>query len=167
MFSKTVIEVIDTITFMADINRRVLSIDPGEKRIGLAISDLSGVIANPLKVINHISRKENAKNIALIASENDVTQIILGITLQQDHQPSFFGRKTIRLAEELKSFTDIPITFWDETGTTNKAKRSRLEMGVSRKKRIGHHDSIAATILLQDYLDYMNINRKYTKDENE
>lgn len=132
---------------------RVLSVDPGEKRIGLAISDSSGVIANPLTVIQHVSRAVDAAAIAQIASENDACLIVIGQVVEMDGSIGPQGRKAQRMLEALRQQTDLPLELWDEGGSTQAARSARIGMGVKRSQRSGHLDDLAATYLLQDFLD--------------
>ena len=133
---------------------RVLAVDPGEKRLGLAISDPTGTIARPLDVLAHTARASDAKKIAAIAATEGAGLIVIGQALDSDGSVGFQARKAERLAETLRAETDLPIRLWDESGTTNAAVQSRVQMGVSRKKRRGHLDDVAASILLQDFLSY-------------
>lgn len=132
---------------------RILAVDHGEKRIGLAISDPTGTIANPLTVVKHISRAIDAAQVATIASEKGVELIVIGQSFDDDGRPNLAGRRAMRFAEALKDQTDIPIEMWDESFSTQEARTARIRMGVSRKKRAGHLDQIAATVILQSYLD--------------
>lgn len=132
---------------------RILAVDPGSKRIGLALSDPTGTIANPLTVIPHVSRLIDAATVAELAASREAGLIVVGQSFDDDGNPSFEGRRSARFAETLKTQTDIPIQMWEESFTTQDARSTRLQMGVSRKKRSGHLDDLAATILLQSYLD--------------
>lgn len=132
---------------------RILAVDPGEKRIGLAVSDESGTIANPLTVIKHVARNLDAARVAQVAAENCVVRIIIGQSFDDDGNPNPAGRRAARFAEALRAQTDLPVEMWDESFTTRDARAARLSMGVSRRKRAGHLDDLAATVLLQDYLD--------------
>jgi putative Holliday junction resolvase len=132
---------------------RILAVDHGEKRIGLAISDLTGTIANPLSVVQHVSRAIDAAQVATIASEQEAGMIVIGQSFDEDGQPNLAGRRAARFAEALQGQTDIPIQMWDESFSTQKARAARIQMGVSRKQRAGHLDEIAATVILQSYLD--------------
>jgi putative holliday junction resolvase len=134
-------------------NGRILGIDPGEKRIGLALSDPTCTIASPLVVLQHISRRIDAASIAQLAAEHDVLRIIVGQALDAEGQPTPQARHALRLAEAIREQTNLPIELWDESGSTQAARASRIAMGVSRRKRSGHLDEIAATIILQSYLD--------------
>ena len=132
---------------------RVLAVDPGEKRIGMAISDPTATIANPLRVINHVSRPLDAAQIALAASEQQARLIIVGQALDQEGLPGPRARSAMRLAEAIRLQSNIPVELWDESGSTQEARAARFSMGVSRRKRSGHLDELAATIILQSYLD--------------
>ena len=132
---------------------RVLGVDPGDKNIGLALSDPSATIANPLMVIEHVSRLIDAASIANVASQNGVSKIIVGQSLDIDGKPSFQGRKANRLAAAIRTQTDLPVILWDEAYSTQDARAAQIEMGVSRSRRRGHLDELAATVILQSYLD--------------
>ena len=132
---------------------RILAVDHGEKRIGLAISDPTGTIANPLTVVKHVSRAIDAAQVATIASEHEAGLIVIGQSFDEDGQPNLAGRRAARFAETLQSQTDIPIQMWDESFSTQIARAARIQMGVSRKQRAGHLDEIAATVILQSYLE--------------
>ena len=132
---------------------RILAVDPGEKRIGIALSDPSGMIANPLTVLKHVSRAIDAATIAQLAQEQEAGRIIVGQALDDENQPTLQSRRAYRLAAAIRSQTSIPVELWDETGSTQAAQAARLAMGVSRRKRGGHLDDIAATYILQTYLD--------------
>lgn len=132
---------------------RVLGVDPGEKNIGLALSDPSGTIANPLTVIRHQSRAIDAAVIAQIAQEHGAALIVVGQALDADNQPTPQSRRAARLAGALRSQTSVPVELWDESGSTQAARQARLAMGASRRHRRGHLDEIAATYILQSYLD--------------
>ena len=132
---------------------RILAIDHGEKRIGLAISDPTGTIANPLTVIQHVSRAIDAAQVATIASEHGAGLIVVGQSFDDDGQPNLAGRRAARFAEALLGQTDLPVELWDESFSTQKARAARIQMGDSRKQRAGHLDDMAAMVILQSYLD--------------
>ena len=132
---------------------RILGIDPGEKNIGVAISDPTGTIANPLTVIRHTSRSNDAATIATLAQENGVRKIIIGQSFDLNGKPNFQGRKAARLAAAISTQTDVPIELWDESYSTQKAQEARIDLGSSRSKRNGHLDELAATVILQTFLD--------------
>lgn len=137
-------------------NLRILAVDPGEKRLGIAVSDLSATIANPLTVLQHISRLIDAASIARLAEEQSARLIVVGQALDDDNQPTLQSRRAARLAAAIRNQTQIPVELWDESDSTQSAQAARLVMGVSRKKRSGHLDDLAATVILQSYLDTLN-----------
>ena len=132
---------------------RILGIDPGDKRIGVALSDPTGTIANPITVIQHVSRADDAAAIIKLALENQVERIVIGQSLDDEGEPTPQGRSAARLRDVIISLTDIPVELWDESGSTQAARSARIAMGVPRNKRRGHLDEIAATYILQDYLN--------------
>ena len=132
---------------------KILAVDPGEKNIGLALSDEMGISANPLTIIKHIKRKIDAAQVAAIASENDAKLILIGQSFDEDGKPTFEGRRSARFAKALRAQTDIPIKLWDEGFSTQDARQSYINMGISRKKRRGHLDDVAAAVILRSYLE--------------
>lgn len=136
---------------------RILGVDPGEKRIGIAISDPSGMIANPLTVIKHQSRLLDAAVIASLAVEYEVETIVIGQPLDADNMPTPQGRRARRLASAIQQQTIVPVVLWDESGSTQAARQAHIALGGSQKARRrrggGHLDDLAATYILQTYLD--------------
>jgi putative Holliday junction resolvase len=132
---------------------RILAVDHGEKRIGLALSDPTATIASPLKVVQHVSRLIDAAQVADIAARNEVDLIVIGQSFDDEGNPNPAGRRAGRFADELRNQTDIPIEMWDESFSTQTARAARIELGVSRKKRAGHQDEFAAVVILQSYLE--------------
>jgi len=132
---------------------RVLAVDPGEKRLGLAISDPSGAIARPLTVIEHYSRQVDAATIAQLAAENQAEVIVVGQSLDEHGKPTRRGRSAARLAAAIRVQSNLTVELWDEEGSTQAARQARIALGVGREKRSGHLDELAATVILQSYLD--------------
>jgi len=132
---------------------RILAVDHGEKRIGFAISDLTGTIANPLTVIQHVSRAIDAAQVAALAAEHEAGLIVIGQSFDEEGQPNLAGRRAARFAGALREQTNLPVELWDESFSTQQARAARIQMGVSRKQRTGHLDQLAATVILQSYLD--------------
>jgi putative holliday junction resolvase len=132
---------------------RILAVDPGDKRLGIAISDPTGTIANPLSVIKHTARQVDAALIADLAREQDAGLIVVGQALSDEGESTPQSRRAERLAEAIRLQTDLPVILWDESGSTQAARISRQAMGVKRQRRQGHLDEIAATYILQTYLD--------------
>ena len=132
---------------------RILAVNHGEKRIGLSLSDGTGIIASPLKVIEHISRAVDAAQVADLAAQNDVTLIVVGQSFDEAGNPNPAGRRAGRFADELKNQTEIRVELWDESFSTQDARSARIQLGGSRKDRAGHQDAFAAVMILQSYLE--------------
>ncbi len=147
------VDAVDPVQYFGGDKMRILAVDHGEKRIGLALSDETATIANPLKVIEHVSRAIDAAQVADAAAQNNVKLIVVGQSFDEDGNPNPAGRRAARFADELKNQTNIPIELWDESFSTQDARAARIQLGVSRKKRAGHQDMFAAAVILQSYLE--------------
>ena len=132
---------------------RILGVDPGEKWIGLSLSDPLGMVAKPLSILQHVSRPIDAASIAQLAAENDAGLIVLGQATEKDGTPNISGRRAARLAGAIRTQTDIPVKLWDESYSTEDAKEISYRLGGNRKKKRGRLDDIAAAVILQSYLD--------------
>jgi putative Holliday junction resolvase len=132
---------------------RILAIDPGDKRIGLAITDPTGTIATPLQVLLHVSREQDAQTIKELATRNQVVLVVIGVALDEDGGDTPSSRKARRLGDTLASILDVKIIYEDEAGSTREARETALTAGFRQRERKGHLDQMAAAILLQRYLD--------------
>ncbi len=132
---------------------RILAVDPGMKNIGLAISDPTGTIANPLSVLKHIQRAQDAARIVDIARQYGAQRIVVGQSLDAEGNPTLQGRQARRLAGTIAARAGIPVVLWDEYGSTQTARRAYTEMGARRRERRSHLDAVAAAVILQSYLD--------------
>jgi putative Holliday junction resolvase len=132
---------------------RIMAVDHGERNIGLALSDPTATLASPLKVINHIARNVDAAQVAALAEEAQAGLIVVGQSFDEQGRPNLAGRRAARFAEALRSQSRIPVLLWDESFSTQEARRARLEMGAPRRKRSGHLDELAAVMILQSYLE--------------
>lgn len=132
---------------------RVLAVDPGEKRIGIAISDPTGMIASPLTILMHISRLLDAAAVANLAAEHQVDLIVVGKSLDDDGKFTPQSRRADRFAHTLQQQCSLPVVLWDESFSTQEARQARIAMGTTRKERRGHMDDLAAAIILQSYLE--------------
>ena len=139
---------------MADLKSvRILAVDWGLKRIGIAISDPTGKFARALGVLNHISRAEDAKKIFALSVEYSVKDIVLGVTYDDENILTPNGRSASRLAEAISALFGKDVILWDEAFTTKDAKQLQLDKGISKTRRKGHQDEMAAVMLLEDYLE--------------
>jgi putative Holliday junction resolvase len=127
---------------------RVLALDFGSKRIGLAISDETGTVAQPVGYATG-----GVKEVVRVAMERGAGKIVVGLPRRLDGTSSEQTEYTRKFIAELKQATTLPVESWDERLTTAQAERVLLEGDVRRAKRKHKRDQLAATILLQSYLD--------------
>jgi putative Holliday junction resolvase len=132
---------------------RILAVDYGEKRIGLAVSDELGITASPLMTLARRSDDETVRQIAQLASKLRVTQIVVGLPRRTDAQEGEMERKVKAFAEKLRQEVSVPVVLFDERFTTRIAEQVLLEADLSRRKRKQVRDRLAAVILLQSFLE--------------
>lgn len=141
---------------------RIMCLDVGMVRIGIAQSDPMQIIASPLEVYRRTQSINNdAKYIANLAHRNEVGKIIVGLPLKLDGSKSSSVQMAEEFVEKLRKFSDIEIEFQDERLSTVSAERILLEGNVRRDKRKDVVDKIAATIILQNYLDRVANKNKF------
>ncbi|HLF25421.1 MAG TPA: Holliday junction resolvase RuvX [Anaerolineae bacterium] len=131
---------------------RLLALDIGAKRIGVAVSDESQLLATPLTTITRASKREDFEMIAKLIAAHRAEKLIVGLprTLRGEEGPQ--AARVRRYAEALTATIDIPVVFQDERYTTVEAEE-RLAGSPRRRRRPGDIDAAAAAIILQDYLD--------------
>ncbi|AZS16943.1 Holliday junction resolvase RuvX [Paenibacillus motobuensis] len=132
---------------------KILGLDYGDARIGVAISDELGWTAQGLEVIER--RKEGAelKRIAELVSQHEVEEVVVGLPKNMNGTIGPRGEICKAFAEQLHEMLQVPVHLWDERLTTVSAHRTLIEADVSRKKRKGVVDKMAASLILQNYLD--------------
>jgi putative Holliday junction resolvase len=136
---------------------RVLGVDFGHKRIGLALSDETGTIAQGLDYIDGGGVAAVSREIARICVQRRAGKIVVGVPVRLDGRPSEQTKHTLVFIAELKRATTIPVAQWDERLTSVQAERALLEGNVRRNERKQKIDKIAAQIMLQSYLDATNL----------
>ena len=133
---------------------RALGIDPGSKRVGLAVSDLSGTIASPLMVLHRSkSKQHDLHELARIARDEEAEVIVIGLPLNMDGSQGKSAKAAIAEGRRLATLVDVPIEMHDERLTTATADRSMLDAGMNAIERRKVVDKVAAAIMLQSWLD--------------
>jgi len=132
---------------------RVLAVDPGSKRVGLAISDPTGTIAQALTTVDAQPLGTLASRLADIAGDNEATRIIVGLPRRMDGSHGPEAKAARELADALRKASGLPVELVDERLTSVAAERSLIAGGVRRDKRRVTVDRVAAAILLQSHLD--------------
>ncbi|MEJ7799689.1 MAG: Holliday junction resolvase RuvX [Ilumatobacter sp.] len=137
---------------------RALGLDPGSKRIGVAVSDLSGTIASPLVVVQRgKSKRHDLEEIARLARDEEADVIVVGLPLNLDGSMSKAARTATHEAKRLATLVDVPVEMHDERLTTVTADRSMLDAGLNAVDRRKVVDKVAAAIMLQSWLDARTI----------
>jgi putative Holliday junction resolvase len=132
---------------------RLLALDVGEKRVGVALCDETQTLARPLLTLNRASKKEDFARLATLCREHAIEKVIVGLpkTLRGEEGPQ--AQRVRRYAIELQAALNLPIDFWDERFSTAEARDLIIGHALTRKNEI---DAIAAAVILQDYLDGHN-----------
>lgn len=133
-------------------NGRLLGIDHGIKRIGIAVSDISGLVARELTVLNRKTNREDFERIIRIAAEHKVVGIVVGLPINSDAEAGEYTQADTvrRWVERFAETTRLPITLWDEQLTSADARELSIRQGRNRREAI---DDLAARVILQSYLD--------------
>ena len=128
---------------------RILGLDIGDVRIGVAISDGLGITAQGLDTV----RREDRESLTNLIKDNGVSEIVVGLPLNMDGTKGPRAEDAILFAEELKKEYSIPVKMWDERLSTIYVEKAMIEGDLSRKKRKRLNDRLAAQVILQSYLD--------------
>lgn len=132
---------------------RVLGIDYGDKRMGFAISDELEVVATPLGVHTRVRRGDDVEAVLRICADRTVERIVVGHPLNMNGSSGPAVEKVAAFVERLADETDVEIDLWDERMSTISAERVLIEGNMSRMRRKGVIDKLAAQIILQNFLD--------------
>lgn len=139
--------------------RRILALDVGKKRIGLAISDELGITAQGLETMERRGRRDDIEALRRFAASKGVTQFLIGDPLHMSGEASRQGEYTREFASELERKTGLPVEFRDERWTSREAERTIRGAGVANHARKATIDRLSAVILLQSYLNSANMEK--------
>ena len=135
---------------------RILAVDHGERRLGIAVSDGTGTLARPLTIIQHQSREADARRVQELARAQKVDLIVVGESRDEEGQPNQAGRRAQLFAGALRASGEFRVEMWDESLSSQDARGLLLAGGASRKRRARAIDAAAAAVILQSYLDVHN-----------
>ncbi len=133
---------------------RVMALDVGDRRIGVALSDPTGAIASPLMTIHRVAERKDHETIASLVREHEVGRIVVGLpkTLRDEIGPQ--AQRVIRFGDRLAQVVQVPLTYWDERHSTVDAERIVRARGRQKGRTArGVLDEVAAAVILQSYLD--------------
>jgi len=136
-----------------------MGLDVGEVRIGVAVSDETGLIARALTTLQRVSWHKDLAVLAQTAAEHEVSQIVVGNPINLDGTRGHRSERIEDFVLRLREVTATTITLWDERFSSLSAEQVLIEGGMQRGKRRQVIDKLAAVIILQNYLDYQNASR--------
>ncbi len=139
---------------------RILGCDVGEKTIGLALSDIRRTIASPLVVIPRTQWKRDGETLLKLMSEYHIVGVIIGFPLNMNGSEGPRCQSTRQFANNLLSLRDLPVCLWDERLSTLAVTRTLLDADLSRAKRSKVVDKVAASYILQGFLDALGCSQK-------
>ncbi|MBI3604073.1 MAG: Holliday junction resolvase RuvX [Nitrospirae bacterium] len=131
---------------------RILALDPGTKRIGVALSDELGWTAQPLETYERRSLAADVAHIQRLVQLHEVREVVMGLPLRLNGRVGPAAESAQQFMEHLSQALPVPVIAWDERFTTKAAEDLLIQANMSRKKRKGTVDRVAAAILLQSYL---------------
>jgi putative Holliday junction resolvase len=132
---------------------RVMALDVGERRIGVALSDPTRTLASPLTTIRAVPRSTAVKRILTLIRDYQVTALVVGLPLTMNGDIGPQATLVQQFVDELRPLIDIPIFFVDERLTTVAAERMMIDLKIKPEQRRARIDEVAASIILQDFLD--------------
>ncbi len=132
---------------------KILAVDPGLKKIGLAVSDSTGTVARALAILPHGSLQQDCVRILEAAQDEKADRIFIGNSHEAGTRMNELARFTHRLLAALRASTSIPVSLYDESFSTQRAQEAREARGRRRKLQRVPDDALAAAALLQEYLD--------------
>jgi putative holliday junction resolvase len=136
---------------------RILGLDVGEKRIGLAVSDPLGITAQGIEVLLRRDQASDQARLLAVAREYQVQEIVVGLPRHMDGRPGKAVPEIMELARTLGEALGVSVTPWDERLTTAEAERVLIQADVSRRRRRQVVDQLAAVLILQGYLDHLKL----------
>jgi putative Holliday junction resolvase len=132
---------------------RILGLDVGKKRIGVAVSDELGITAQGIGVIVRSSTKRDIQAISEIARKYRVDKIVIGLPVNMNGTLGPQGEEIKEFGEKLRNYLNIEVQYWDERLSTVAAERVLIDADISRKKRKNVIDKLSAVVILQNFLD--------------
>lgn len=135
---------------------RIMGLDLGTKRIGVAVSDESGITAQPVGVINRVSAEKDLAGLIELIEKFEVSGVIVGLPVNMNGTMGEKSQAALRFRERLAEKTGLPVGVWDERLSTAAVNRVLIDGDISRAKRKGVVDKLAAAYILQGYLDSLS-----------
>ncbi|MDU6596561.1 MAG: Holliday junction resolvase RuvX [Veillonella sp.] len=138
---------------------RIMALDVGSRTIGIACSDALLMTAQGIETIRRTSLENDFNRLRELISEYEVHELVVGMPKNMNGTKGERAEKTEEFVEKMKAVIDLPVTFWDDRLSTVMAERQLIAADVSRKKRKGVIDKMAAVVILQGYLDRLQFSK--------
>lgn len=138
---------------------RIMALDVGSRTIGIACSDALLMTAQGIETIRRTSLENDFNRLRELISEYEVHELVVGMPKNMNGTKGERAEKTEEFVEKMKAVIDLPVTFWDERLSTVMVERQLIAADVSRKKRKGVIDKMAAVVILQGYLDRLQFSK--------
>jgi len=132
---------------------KILGLDLGRRRVGVAVSDPGGVVAHPLDQLEVTGRRALLEAVARLVADQGVGRVVVGMPLLADGRRGQQARWTDEVVAALRQALPVPVTVWDERYSTHEADEAMREAGLKPHLRRARRDKVAATLMLQAYLD--------------
>jgi len=139
---------------------KILSIDFGLRRVGVAVSDSLGLLAHDRDPLRYHSRNKLLEQLSVIIADEDIKKIVIGLPLLMNGTEGEMAGQVREFGNQLAKKVDLPIVLWDERFTSVQAERLLGERGVSFSRNKGEVDRLAAVFILQSYLDHLKLQEK-------
>jgi putative Holliday junction resolvase len=139
--------------------RRLLGLDVGQRRIGMAVSDPLGITAQGIDTLQRRNKRTDFQQLSKVIRRYNVTEIVVGLPLRLYGAGSAQTEKVTAFAEELRTRFALPVHLWDERLTSVEANRLMREADVSLEKRSASVDRMAAILILQSFMDARSLSR--------
>ena len=140
------------------ISMRVLALDFGSKRIGIAVSDSLGITVRPVETMRRSSVERDIARLKFLVEELEAEAVVVGLPLRMDGTIGDAARNAMRFIERLQTKLDVAVFAQDERLTSYEAEQMMIERGLGREQRRARSDEFAAMIILQDYLSKTRTN---------
>ena len=145
-------------------NGRILALDVGKKRIGLAVSDELGITAQGIETLCRTRVRADLENLRRVVQQWSVNLLLVGRPLHMSGAESRQSEYTAEFAERLKHDLGLPVVFWDERLTSAEAERMLRDAGASLERKKKSVDRLSAVLLLESYLDHQRLPQKHEED---
>lgn len=139
---------------------KILSIDFGLRRVGIAVSDSLGLLAHDRTPLRYHSQNKLLEQLSIIIADEDIEKIVLGLPLLMNGTEGEMAERVREFQSKLAQRVEMPIVLWDERFTSVQAERLLGERGVTFSRNKGEVDRLAAVFILQSYLDYLKLQER-------